>query len=351
MSETNSIAAAVDHAASRLRDRRAELLDEENLLHEIDAAELLKRFVPAAPSEPLTCALVVTCQNAESSIGSLLQTLPRELPAVPTVEWIVVDDGSSDATTEVARRFGADHVIQFPQPRGPRATLAAGVDKALALNADFVVHVDSPLVDDVEIEELLRPLVTGVADCSVGEEPPGPLLPDGLRRGLLAVSRGFTTLANRPSQARRSAPIRALTREAALHLQPGDDSVDPIVELIDREGESLTVHSVGVAPRFDTEAEDAASLQRVPKTERFGRWSARKSARCFWGAAAVATIVAGISGIAWFAGDTPMPRTGGIALVASLMALQCCGFAILAENLKQQRRLMDDLRYRMRRAE
>lgn len=213
-----NIAAAVDRAVTQLRSRRAELLEQENILHEIDAEELVRRYVPTTANESPKCTLILTSRDSAPDISELLKALPRQLPNIDAIEWVVVDDGSVDDTTACARRHGADHVLQFPQPRGSRAALAAGVDKALATGADFIVHVDSPTVCSDELAALVRPLVAGEADCVLGEEPPQPALPDRLRQMLLSVADFVSRLANRRSAARRHAPLRAFTRETALHL-------------------------------------------------------------------------------------------------------------------------------------
>lgn len=354
---TQKIAEAVDRAAARLRNRRAELLDCENVLHEMDATELVRRLVPTSPPGGAKCVIVVTCRNAQDKIGEQLSALPRELPATPTVEWIVVDDGSIDLTTDCARQHGADHVIQFPQPRGTRAAIGAGVDKALALDADVIVHVDTTTGDSTavtadELATLVRPLLGGSADCVIGQAPPRPLLPDGLRNALLAVARGCTSLANRPQRESRRTPCRAITRETALHVQPGDGTVDPIEELLEREGPSVTVRSVSLHARATVEPDSAAASAPAPAwLERLSQGSVRRTSRFFWTSGVTAAIVAVVCGSSWLASDVAAPKTGAAALLASLTAVQLLGFALLGESLKQQRRLLDDVRYRVRRSE
>ena len=60
----------------------------------------------------------IPCFNEEKTLGVTLSELPRELPGVDTVEWLLIDDGSTDGTVEVARAHGVDHIIRHPKNLG-----------------------------------------------------------------------------------------------------------------------------------------------------------------------------------------------------------------------------------------
>lgn len=111
----------------------------------------------------------IPCLNEEEMLPTTLAELPRAVPGFDEVLWLVVDDGSTDRTADVAREHGADHVVRFTQNKGLAVAFQAGLDAALKLGADVVVNTDADnqyQADD--IATLVAPIVEGRADFVVG---------------------------------------------------------------------------------------------------------------------------------------------------------------------------------------
>src|ERR687895_398377 len=85
----------------------------------------------------------IPCKNEETQLPATLADLPRELPGVDEIEWLVVDDGSTDATVETARRHGVDHIVRLTNNKGLAAGFQAGLDACLKLGADVIVNTDA----------------------------------------------------------------------------------------------------------------------------------------------------------------------------------------------------------------
>src|SRR3712207_6818991 len=85
----------------------------------------------------------VPCKNEEETLPATLADLPRQVPGFDVVEWLVVDDGSTDRTVEVAREHGVDHIVRLTNNKGLAAGFQAGLDAALKLGADVVVNTDA----------------------------------------------------------------------------------------------------------------------------------------------------------------------------------------------------------------
>jgi glycosyltransferase involved in cell wall biosynthesis len=113
----------------------------------------------------------IPCFNEEGQLALTLGHLPREVPGFETVEWLIIDDGSTDRTVEMAREHGVDHVVRLTNHKGLAAAFQAGIDAGLKLGADVIVNTDGDnqyAGEDIPI--LLEPIVRGAADMVVGEE-------------------------------------------------------------------------------------------------------------------------------------------------------------------------------------
>ena len=85
----------------------------------------------------------VPCFNEEDQLPNTLSYLPREIPGIDVIEWLIIDDGSSDRTIEVAREHGVDHVVRLTNNKGLAAAFQAGLDAGLKLGADVIVNTDA----------------------------------------------------------------------------------------------------------------------------------------------------------------------------------------------------------------
>jgi glycosyltransferase involved in cell wall biosynthesis len=111
----------------------------------------------------------IPCLNEEQTLAATLADLPREVEGFDFVEWLVIDDGSTDRTADVAREQGVDHVIRFSSNRGLAVAFQAGLDAALKLGADVIVNTDADNQYNAgDIPKLVHPILAGEADMVVG---------------------------------------------------------------------------------------------------------------------------------------------------------------------------------------
>lgn len=112
----------------------------------------------------------IPCFNERDQLGATLADLPRSLPNVDTIEVLVVDDGSTDGTSQVAEELGVHHIVRFPRNRGLAAAYMAGLDACLRLGADVAVNTDADnQYSGADIGLLVAPIVAGAADIVVGD--------------------------------------------------------------------------------------------------------------------------------------------------------------------------------------
>ena len=114
----------------------------------------------------------IPCLNEEATLPTTLAALPRSFEGIGAVEVLLINDGSTDRTVEVARNLKVEHILSFKTNQGLAKVFTAGFREAARLGADYVVNLDADNQYDArDIPQLLAPLREGVADIVVGERP------------------------------------------------------------------------------------------------------------------------------------------------------------------------------------
>ncbi len=162
----------------------------------------------------------IPCFNEAEQLPGTLADLPREVEGFETVEWLIVDDGSTDATIAVARAHGIDHIVRLTNNKGLAAGFQAGLDACLKLGADVVVNTDADnQYYGPDIVKLVRPILQGNADMVVGDrevtniEHFSPVKKSLQRLGSWVVRQASST-----SVPDTTSGFRAYNREAAIQI-------------------------------------------------------------------------------------------------------------------------------------
>ncbi len=112
----------------------------------------------------------IPCFNEAANLPETLVALPRQIDGIDSIEILVIDDGSRDDTSAVARRFGVHHIVRHRTNRGLAAAFQSGINKALAEGADIIVNTDADnQYEGQDIGKLVAPVLTGEADIVVGD--------------------------------------------------------------------------------------------------------------------------------------------------------------------------------------
>ena len=112
----------------------------------------------------------IPCFNEAESLPETLIALPRQIEGIDIIEILIIDDGSKDNTSDVARRFGVHHIVRHRTNRGLAAAFQSGINKALAEGADIIVNTDADnQYEGQDIGKLVAPVLAGEADIVVGD--------------------------------------------------------------------------------------------------------------------------------------------------------------------------------------
>jgi glycosyltransferase involved in cell wall biosynthesis len=112
----------------------------------------------------------IPCLNEEETLPATLNDLPRAIEGIDVIETLIIDDGSTDKTLEVAQEHKVDHILQLTNNKGLAKAFIYGINHALKLGADIIVNTDADNQYCAgDIPELIRPILEGKADLVVGD--------------------------------------------------------------------------------------------------------------------------------------------------------------------------------------
>jgi glycosyltransferase involved in cell wall biosynthesis len=162
----------------------------------------------------------IPCWNEEEQLPATLRDLPRHVPGFDTVEWLVIDDGSTDRTIEVARAGGVDHIVRLTNNKGLAAGFQAGLDACLKLGADVIVNTDADnQYSALDIPKLVAPIVAGNADMVIGDRETDSIEHfSPLKKRLQKLGSGVVRAASNTEVPDTTSGFRAYNREAAIQM-------------------------------------------------------------------------------------------------------------------------------------
>ncbi|HRQ65519.1 MAG TPA: glycosyltransferase family 2 protein [Xanthomonadaceae bacterium] len=304
----------------------------------------------------------IPCYNEAESLPLTLSQLPRAITGTSEVAWLIIDDGSTDDTAEVALRHGADRVERHPLNRGLAAAFMTGIECAVSMGADIIVNTDADNQYDArDIATLVEPILAGRAEMVVGARPidqTGHF--SWIKKRLQRLGSAVVRLASGTQVADAPSGFRAFTRDAAMRLNVFGSYTYTLETLIQAGRSNIRVASVPVRTNPDLRpsrlvrsiwhyvARSAVTIVRIFATYR--------PLTFFWGLAALFTFVGLSAGVRYLyfmlIGEGAGHVQSSILAAASVtvgMILFMLGF--LAELSSVNRRLLERIEWRLRRLE
>ena len=300
------------------------------------------------------------CYNEAETLGITLAELPRSLPGFDQVEWLVIDDGSQDATVEVARQNGVDHVVSFSKNQGLARAFMAGLDAGLKLGADVIVNTDADNqynADDIPL--LVQPILDGKADVVIGARPISeiehfPLIKKVLQKlGSLVVR-----LASRTEIPDAPSGFRAMSRDAAMRLNVFSDFSYTMETIIQAGQKNMAIMSVPI--RVNEDLRPSRLVKSIPNyLSKSAMTIVRifvvyKPFRFFMALGMVSFSAGFLIGLRYLYFYLFTEDAAGhiqsliLASILLGMGFQAFALAFIADLLAVNRRLMEDVQYRLR---
>jgi glycosyltransferase involved in cell wall biosynthesis len=305
----------------------------------------------------------VPCLNEEESLPGVLAELPRTVSGFDEVEWLVIDDGSTDRTVEVARLHGVDHLVKLTSNRGLATAFQAGLDAALKLGADVIVNTDADgQYAASDIPRLAEPIRTGRADMVVGDRQVQELEHFSPTKKILQrLGSWVVRQASGTKVPDTTSGFRAYNREAALQLIVVSRYTYTLESLIQAGKMSVAIEDVPITPnRTERDSRLSSSTSAYVRRNAFAIFRAYT----LYEPLRVFMLLAVVFGLLALAAWSPFlvdwivngDRTGHIqslilGAVLMLAAVQMFALGIIGDALAGQRAIAQRVYERVRRLE
>jgi glycosyltransferase involved in cell wall biosynthesis len=302
----------------------------------------------------------IPCYNEEETLGATLSDLPRHLPGVDRVEWLVIDDGSRDRTVAVAQSHGVHHIIRLPHNQGLARAFMAGLDASLRAGADIIVNTDADnqyCADD--IPALIQPILHGEAEIVIGARPIWQTQQfSPIKKVLQHIGSWVVRLASNSDIPDAPSGFRAYSRRAALQLNVFNRYTYTLETIIQAGQKGIAMTSVPI--RTNYVARPSRLVKSIPSyIQRSILTIVRivmvyQPLRFFVLLGSVPFGLGVLLGMRWLiflwmgAERTRIPSLI-LAAILILIGVQLWIFGLVADLLAANRKLMEDIQLRLRR--
>ncbi len=304
----------------------------------------------------------IPCLNEAETLEIALNDLPKHIDGIDTIEYLIINDGSSDNTVEVAKNWGVNYVVNFPNNKGLAKGFIAGLDACLREGADIIVNTDADnQYCGADIEKLIRPILDGKAEIVIGERPIDDT-PDFsfIKKKLQHLGSYVVRVASDTDIPDAPSGFRAFSREAALRLNVVNNYTYTLETIVQAGRNRMAITSVPV--RTNRELRQSrlfSSMGSYIKKSILTIIRAYMMYRplTFFTAIGLIPFIAGliimVRFLLFFASGSGMGHIQSLILASTLMMLSFTTFMMgfQADLMAANRKIMEDVQYRLRRFE
>ena len=301
----------------------------------------------------------IPCLNEAETLAIALAALPREVPGFDTVEWLIIDDGSTDGTIAAAKANGVDHVVRHTRNQGLAKAFMTGLDACLRQGADVIVNTDADNQYNADdIPALVAPIIDGQADIVVGARPIETIEHfSPVKKRLQKLGSWVVRVVSKTDIPDAPSGFRAMTRNAAQGMMVFNDYTYTLETIIQAGQKNMAITSVPI--RVNEDLRPSRLVKSIPS---FIKRSIVTIVRIFiiyrpfrfFGA--IGAVLFGLGTLiglrfVWFylngegGGHVQSLILAGVLLG---MGFQTLLIAIVADLLSANRKLLEDVRYNLK---
>ncbi|MDH5527452.1 MAG: glycosyltransferase family 2 protein [Nitrospirota bacterium] len=302
----------------------------------------------------------IPCLNEEETLPVTIGDLPRKLDGVDCIEYLVIDDGSTDRTSQVARELGVHHVVRFTSNKGLARAFCAGMEYALTHGADIIVNTDADnQYYGPDIEKLVRPIVDGRADVVIGDREPQTIAHFSFAKKQLQFWGSWVVRQLSGTEVPdTTSGFRAYSREAALRINVVSEFTYTLETIIQAGRQSMALTHVPV--RTNPMLRKSRLFRSIPS---YLKRSASTMLRVFTmykplrmftfigGLLLLLGMIPGVRFIYLYAIGEGEGHIQSLILAAILiiMGFQVCVLGVVADLIANNRKLVENVLYLTRR--
>ena len=304
----------------------------------------------------------IPCYNEEAALPVTLAELPREVPGIDIVEWLIIDDGSVDRTVDVARELGVDHVVRMKRNSGLAKVFMAGLDSCLRLGADVIVNTDADnQYRAADIPALVEPILAGRADYVIGARPIAQIEHfSPIKKMLQKLGSWAVRVASNTEVPDAPSGFRAMSRACAMRLNVLSEYTYTLETIIQAGRAGMAIESVPIRVNGDLRpsrlVKSISSYVRRSLVTIARIFMTYKPMRFFMFPGIVMGSLGALLGarfLVFFAEGRGQGHLQSLVLTAILILVgaQLVLFGLLAELIGNIRKVLEDIQWRTRRLE
>lgn len=301
----------------------------------------------------------IPCYNEADTLAIALAALPRKVPGFDTVEWLIIDDGSQDDTVKVARECGVDHIVRHTRNQGLASGFMTGLDACLRLGADVIVNTDADNQYNAgDIPALVAPILEHRADIVVGARPIESIKHfSPIKKMLQKLGSWVVRVASKTDIPDAPSGFRAMSRTAAQRLMVFNNYTYTLETIIQAGQKNMAITSVPI--RVNEDLRPSRLVKSIPSYIKrsiatiIRIFIIYRPFRFFGTIGAIlfgAGFLIGLRFLAAYLGGEGAGHVQSLILAGALLAMgfQAILVAFLADLLAANRKLLEDVRFRLK---
>lgn len=301
----------------------------------------------------------IPCLNEAETLEIALNDLPKHIDGIDEIEYLIINDGSTDNTVEVAKNWGVHHVVTFKKNKGLAKGFMAGLDACLRAGADIIVNTDADnqYVGE-DIEKLVRPILDGKADIVIGERP----IDDTehfspLKKKLQHIGSWTVRVASNSQIPDAPSGFRAYSREAAMRLNVVNEYTYTLETIVQAGREKMAMTSVPIRTNGELRASRLFNSMfgyiKKSMVTIIRSFMMYRPLRFFGGLGIIMFLlglILGVRYLVFFFTGSAAGHVQSLILASTLIMMGCMTgiIGLQADIIAANRKLLEDVQYHVR---